>query len=128
MILLNAVYFDGLWKNQFKERSTKYRPFYTEMFTKAFVPTMSNIDSYFYGDLPDLKAKFIEIPYAVTHDFYLYILYILFYNHLMIFLNTICVNLCNYLCTNIHYMYKFVKIKYLSILLHINVRVLRFQC
>ncbi|XP_011505694.1 PREDICTED: serine protease inhibitor 3/4-like [Ceratosolen solmsi marchali] len=63
MIVLNAVYFQAFLKNQFKNRSIRYRAFYLSNNNKKFIPTMSNIDSYVYGNLPDLKAKFIELPY-----------------------------------------------------------------
>ncbi|XP_058791549.1 serine protease inhibitor 3/4-like isoform X4 [Phymastichus coffea] len=63
MLLLNAVYFKGKWAQKFKKESTEDRTFHLDEKNEKKVPTMYNMGEYFYGELPDLKARFIELPY-----------------------------------------------------------------
>lgn len=63
MILLNAIYFKGNWKNNFIQRSTENRTFHIDNNNKIQVPTMFNYDEYVIGELHDLRARFIVIPY-----------------------------------------------------------------
>ncbi|XP_043262033.1 antichymotrypsin-2-like isoform X3 [Colletes gigas] len=63
LVLVNAVYFKGQWKNKFNSEHTKDMPFHVNENTVKNVPTMYRQGSYKYGELPHLNAKFIEIPY-----------------------------------------------------------------
>ncbi|XP_076623435.1 antitrypsin isoform X2 [Colletes latitarsis] len=63
LVLVNAVYFKGQWKNKFNSEDTKEMPFHVNENTVKNVPTMYRQGSYKYGELPHLNAKFIEIPY-----------------------------------------------------------------
>ncbi|XP_076242559.1 antichymotrypsin-2 isoform X4 [Calliopsis andreniformis] len=63
LVLVNAVYFKGQWKNKFNPTFTKDMPFHVNENTVKNVPTMYRQGSYKYGELPNLNAKFIEIPY-----------------------------------------------------------------
>ncbi|XP_011497723.1 PREDICTED: serpin B6-like isoform X2 [Ceratosolen solmsi marchali] len=63
MFLLNAIYFKGNWKKSFLEKSTENKSFYISKKIKKQVPTMFNYDEYVNGNLPDLKAQFIVLPY-----------------------------------------------------------------
>ena len=65
MVLLNAVYFKGNWAKEFKKKDTTDRPFHLDEKTQKNVPTMFLKSKFVYGELPDLKAKFIELPYQV---------------------------------------------------------------
>lgn len=65
LVLVNAVYFKGQWKNKFNPDFTKDMPFYVNKDTVKNVPTMYREGTYRFGDLPDLNAKFIVIPYKV---------------------------------------------------------------
>lgn len=65
MLLFNAVYFKGKWKQKFDKETTQDRIFYISGFTKAFVPTMSVTGNFIYGELPEINASFIELPYKV---------------------------------------------------------------
>jgi serine protease inhibitor len=65
MILLNAVYFKGIWKNKFKENKTKLEPFHINETTTVNVPMMSNVKEYFYKDLKEIDAECIALPYEV---------------------------------------------------------------
>nr|XP_033327597.1 serine protease inhibitor 3/4-like isoform X4 [Megalopta genalis] len=63
LVLVNAVYFKGLWKDKFDPAATQSLPFHVNGNTVKNVPTMHRQDHYKYGELPELNAKFIEIPY-----------------------------------------------------------------
>ncbi|CAK9818476.1 Serine protease inhibitor 3/4 (Fragment) [Anthophora plagiata] len=63
LVLVNAVYFKGQWKNKFNPDFTKDMPFHINKDTVKNVPTMYRQGTYRYGELPDLDAKFIVIPY-----------------------------------------------------------------
>ncbi|XP_076163834.1 serine protease inhibitor 3/4 isoform X3 [Ptiloglossa arizonensis] len=63
LVLVNAIYFKGQWKNKFNPELTKNMPFHINENTVNNVPTMYRQGSYKYGELPHLNAKFIEIPY-----------------------------------------------------------------
>ncbi|XP_008201831.1 alaserpin isoform X5 [Nasonia vitripennis] len=63
MLLLNAVYFKGKWAKEFKKEGTQDKIFHVDAKTEKKVPTMFASGSYVYGELPDLKAKFVELPY-----------------------------------------------------------------
>uniref|UniRef100_A0A6M2DYY9 Putative serpin n=1 Tax=Xenopsylla cheopis TaxID=163159 RepID=A0A6M2DYY9_XENCH len=63
MVLVNALYFKGLWEKQFKKEATTEKPFYvTETETKN-VQMMHIKDKFRYGDFEDLDAKAIELRY-----------------------------------------------------------------
>lgn len=63
LVLVNAVYFKGMWKNKFDPLLTRNLPFHVNENVVKEVPTMFKQDQYNYGELPDINAKFIEIPY-----------------------------------------------------------------
>lgn len=66
MVLLNAVYFKGKWAQKFEAKDTKPRPFKLNEKESKEVPTMFVSGNFRYGELPDLKAKYIELPYSVS--------------------------------------------------------------
>ena len=77
MILVNAVYFKGPWKNPFKPSNTCERDFYIDKRKTKKVPTMYQETNMMYGELPDLKARFVAILYEVmkiTSDIIIFIL------------------------------------------------------
>ncbi|XP_068989070.1 antichymotrypsin-2-like isoform X1 [Bombus flavifrons] len=63
LVLVNAVYFKGQWKDKFDPKSTNDMPFHTSKVEVKNVPTMYRRGKYKYGDLVDLNAKFVVIPY-----------------------------------------------------------------
>lgn len=65
MVLVNAVYFKGQWKLKFDANNTHNKPFHVDEKTVKEVPTMFKNGKLIYGELPNLKAKFVEIPYKV---------------------------------------------------------------
>lgn len=64
-MLLNAVYFKGNWAKKFRSEDTQDRSFHLDEKSSKKVPTMFVSGNFHYGELPDLKAKYIELPYSV---------------------------------------------------------------
>lgn len=52
MVLLNAVYFKGLWKQQFYPASTRKETFYVSPHRRSIVDMMSQTGDFRYGDIP----------------------------------------------------------------------------
>jgi serpin B len=63
IILINALYFKGKWVYPFESDSTIKRDFYKTAKDVVQVDTMHNTDVYNYYESPELKAKFLEMPY-----------------------------------------------------------------
>ncbi|XP_011503746.1 PREDICTED: serine protease inhibitor 3/4-like [Ceratosolen solmsi marchali] len=66
LFLVNTVYFKGKWARRFEKCSTKNRNFNIDWNIQEQVPTMFSADYYVYGELLDLKAEFIELPFENT--------------------------------------------------------------
>ncbi|CAH2107512.1 unnamed protein product [Euphydryas editha] len=62
-LLVNAIYFKGIWKYPFNKYATTDRDFHVTKETVKQVPTMYNKDSYRYTDSAELNAQILEIPY-----------------------------------------------------------------
>lgn len=68
MILVNAVYFKGNWKKEFDPKKTISKPFFTEDNASTNVQMMQKTDRFYYGEIPELDARFIELPYKSTNE------------------------------------------------------------
>lgn len=62
LILTNAIYFKGTWKDQFNPEKTAPAPFYLLDDKKVEVPTMARTGSYGFAQLEGLKV--LELPYS----------------------------------------------------------------
>ena len=62
MILLNAVYFNGIWSNRFDEEGTKMKTFHPHSGSAKEVPMMSKEDETDYLSHSDFNA--IRMPYG----------------------------------------------------------------
>ncbi|KAM7344415.1 serine protease inhibitor 42Dd-like [Cochliomyia hominivorax] len=62
-ILVNAIYFKGKWLKPFSKDTTMKRAFHTNNKENQEVDMMYQDDDFGYVDLPELKAKALELPY-----------------------------------------------------------------
>jgi len=67
LVLVNGIYFKGLWKDQFKTGHTRKAPFFLNDTEKVDVDMMYKEAEFPYGEFADLDAKAIALPYKVTH-------------------------------------------------------------
>ena len=65
MILLNAVYFKGEWRNKFKEMFTKEKAFYNLGKEEKLVDTMTQLTRFRYYE--DNKMQAVELPFESDH-------------------------------------------------------------
>ena len=65
MILLNAVYFKGEWRNKFKEMFTKEKAFYNLGKEEKLVDTMTQLTRFRYYE--DNKMQAVELPFEKDH-------------------------------------------------------------
>ncbi|XP_068147293.1 serine protease inhibitor 42Dd isoform X1 [Drosophila tropicalis] len=73
-VLINAIYFKGNWLQIFEEYQTEPREFTSQSGQKVKVDTMYQSDYFQYADLPELKAKALELPYENTDIVFLILL------------------------------------------------------
>lgn len=73
-ILVNAIYFKADWLSSFPEYATYARNFVNHGGRRVSVDTMSQSDYFRYGELSELKAKALELPYVGTDIVFLIIL------------------------------------------------------
>ncbi|XP_066945269.1 uncharacterized protein [Macrobrachium rosenbergii] len=67
MILINAVYFKGFWKQEFKKSNTNKKDFFVAPSNKISVDMMSQISDFNYGESRELGARVLELPYAESN-------------------------------------------------------------
>uniref|UniRef100_A0A6B2EHF1 Putative serine protease inhibitor 4 n=1 Tax=Phlebotomus kandelakii TaxID=1109342 RepID=A0A6B2EHF1_9DIPT len=63
MVLVNAIYFKGLWENKFKPENTKKLPFWTSKDKSVDVEMMYTKADFKFGVFGDLKATALEMSY-----------------------------------------------------------------
>ncbi|KAH8252760.1 hypothetical protein KR032_001709, partial [Drosophila birchii] len=73
-ILVNAIYFKADWLSSFPDYGTYARDFVNHGGRRVSVDTMSQSDYFRYGELSELRAKALELPYVVTDVVFLIIL------------------------------------------------------
>lgn len=66
MVLANAVYFKGKWKEPFNTTRTRSKAFRVNSTTAVDIPVMYRSGFYKFGEINNLKTSFIEIPYEVN--------------------------------------------------------------
>ena len=66
LLVLNTIYFKGLWKNPFRFKNTRKRPFSLHEKQSVDVDTMYQENEFHYGFLNDADAKVINLPYQVN--------------------------------------------------------------
>lgn len=65
MLIVNALYFKGLWDEQFKSKETRYGGFYRTPDDVIKVEYMKNTAKYYYTESKQLDANILRIPYKV---------------------------------------------------------------
>lgn len=65
LVLVNGIYFKGLWKDQFKREHTLKSPFYLNDTDKVDVDMMYKEAKFPYGEFPDIDAHAVALPYKV---------------------------------------------------------------
>ncbi|XP_048005420.1 LOW QUALITY PROTEIN: antitrypsin-like [Leguminivora glycinivorella] len=63
LVLVNAIYFKGKWKHQFKALNTRNKPFYVKIGTTVDVPMMYIEEKFRYGESDKLNAQLLEMSY-----------------------------------------------------------------
>ncbi|XP_072377536.1 antichymotrypsin-2-like [Diabrotica undecimpunctata] len=63
LLLVNALYFSGQWKNPFPERGTQDRTFHSSPTKSKKIPTMYSKSTAKYAYNKQLKAKFLELGF-----------------------------------------------------------------
>lgn len=74
LMLLNAVYFQGTWKDIFDESQTSEREFTTASGQVVRVPMMSRDGDYSVKVIERLAARVLELPFGTDDRFSLFIL------------------------------------------------------
>nr|QEQ76264.1 serpin 1 [Macrobrachium nipponense] len=64
MVLVNAAFFKGTWKYQFKNSNTQKKDFYISAQDTAPLAMMSQKGSFRYGESVSLGARILELPYS----------------------------------------------------------------
>lgn len=63
IVLINALYFKGSWKNQFNPKSTVEHPFYINNETSVKIPMMYQEEKFKYDNNTELNAQILEMAY-----------------------------------------------------------------
>ncbi|XP_074098985.1 iris-like isoform X2 [Cotesia typhae] len=66
LVLINAVYFKGNWKQKFDPELTEPMPFHVDENTTKQVPMMFRKGYYNFGHIPEFEATYVELPYEST--------------------------------------------------------------
>ncbi|XP_049866109.1 alaserpin-like isoform X2 [Pectinophora gossypiella] len=64
VVLVNAIYFKGQWKEKFNPNDTVDRDFHVTKDKTIKVPTMYKKANFLYSECKDLDAKFLRLPYV----------------------------------------------------------------
>ncbi|XP_010016793.1 PREDICTED: ovalbumin-related protein Y-like [Nestor notabilis] len=64
LVLVNAIYFKGIWKTAFKEEHTREVPFNVTEQESRPVQMMCQNSTFKVGAVPSEKIKILELPYA----------------------------------------------------------------
>ncbi|XP_037300671.1 antichymotrypsin-2-like [Manduca sexta] len=64
LVLVNALYFKGEWKNKFNVDDTTNQTFHIDNETSIKIPMMFKAKNFQYGESSDLEAKILRLSYA----------------------------------------------------------------
>ncbi|XP_021929958.1 alaserpin-like isoform X2 [Zootermopsis nevadensis] len=74
LVLVNAIFFKGFWKTLFWKNRTTNDAFFTKPYTSKLVPTMHLETKLLTGDLEDLDARWLQLPFEGDQYYLLIIL------------------------------------------------------
>ncbi|KAF7704592.1 protein Z-dependent protease inhibitor [Silurus meridionalis] len=63
MMLINTIFFKGIWKYPFEPNNTENGRFYVDKYNIVQVPMMFNVDKFSFAIDNELKAKVLQLPY-----------------------------------------------------------------
>ncbi|XP_057554435.1 serpin B3-like isoform X3 [Hippopotamus amphibius kiboko] len=63
LVLVNAVYFKGQWKQKFEKKNTVEETFWLNKDTRKSVQMMKQTNLFNFTSLEDMQVKILEIPY-----------------------------------------------------------------
>ncbi|CAK1548274.1 unnamed protein product [Leptosia nina] len=63
LVLVNALYFKGLWLKQFDKMSTMDQPFHLDETKTVDIPMMFIEEEFSYGESTDLGVQYLKMPY-----------------------------------------------------------------
>lgn len=64
LVLVNAIYFKGNWKNKFPEENTEQKPFKMSKTKSKPVPMMFQRNKFNISYIEELETKVLELPYV----------------------------------------------------------------
>ncbi|GAB6022794.1 hypothetical protein CHUAL_006892 [Chamberlinius hualienensis] len=64
LVLVNAIYFKGIWQKEFQDSNSKLEDFTLSNGKTVSTSIMNNKDHFLYGEDNQLNAKVIGLPYA----------------------------------------------------------------
>jgi len=71
MVILNAVYFKGIWDSPFYETETSVRPFFIMAKKKKInIPFLHKNSVFGFCDVSEIDAKVLEIYYKVIKNIF----------------------------------------------------------
>jgi len=72
LVLLNAIYFKGIWQTKFFKNQTEEEVFFNSGITEFKTQMMKRSGQFNYTEIPELESKLLELPYS-GEDVSLYI-------------------------------------------------------
>ncbi|XP_054841338.1 serpin B3-like [Eublepharis macularius] len=63
LVLVNAIYFKGMWKRQFKKSDTKEEPFWINQNQSKNVQMMKQTDVFSWAQIQNPKMQVLDLPY-----------------------------------------------------------------
>lgn len=70
MLLVNIMFFKGIWKNRFREKNTKVDIFEKSSSDSELVSFMHQKSKFYTGRNATLGVKWVELPFEVCNIHY----------------------------------------------------------
>lgn len=65
ILLLNAIYFEGVWRHPFPVTQTTIMDFSADQNETIIFPFITQTAEHFYGESAELDSKILRLPYKV---------------------------------------------------------------